>query len=246
MGRKKKEDERTCATCGRGPDKERCMDQEDCSKGDLWFPKEPDHQTHGERLSKGLDAIEKRHDELPSDCKISVNGGPAVPFPSLEATEQVTEMVKGHLEDQDGNPKVIRRSFIGKHVLEEFTDGMMSFDGGPRVSRETMKATVDAARVIKDGVSKATQLDLDMKPAEYPVDVEAEDYRVLTFECGSWTLKVREDRLESAAACNNITALVQRRLKASGDLYPLSEGEFDRWVQRFTKSLTNYVRTGCA
>lgn len=171
MGRKKKTEERTCATCGRGPDKDKCMDGEDCSRGDLWFPKEP---------------------ECDGDsCTVSVNGGPAVPFPSKEATEQVTEMVRGHVEKQ-------------------------------------------------------TQFDLDGKPAEYPVDVEAEEYTVLTFECGSWTLKVREDRLESAAACNNITALVQRRLKASGDLYPLSEGEFDRWVQRFTRSLTNYVRTGCS
>lgn len=172
MGRKKKvkTEERTCATCACGPIGD-VADCADCTDHDQWAPIEP---------------------ECDGDsCTVSVNGGTPVPFPSKEATEQVTEMVGEHLEKQ-------------------------------------------------------TQLDLDMKPAEYPVGVEEESYTVLTFECGSWTLKVREDRLEVAAACNNITALVQRRLKAGSELYPLSEGEFDRWVQRFTKSLTNYVRTGCA
>jgi hypothetical protein len=169
MAKKKKDElERTCDNCAYGPVSEEC---EDCEHLDQWFPKEP--SCDGD------------------SCKISVNGGPAVPFPSKEATEQVTGMVKEHVE-------------------------------------------------------KPRQLDLDMKPVEYPVDVAVEDCRVLTFECGSWTLKVREDRLEGAAACCNITALVQRRLKAASELYPLSEGEFDRWVQRFTRSLTNYVRTGCA
>lgn len=225
MARKKDEPERTCATCGRGPDKDKCMDGEDCSRGDLWFPKPP---------------------ECDGDsCKISVNGGPTVPFPSAEATEQVTEMVEKHLEDQGVLPKVIERRFIGKHILEEYADGTVSFDGSPRVTKESMKTIVEAAQVVK-GDKKSTQLDLDMKPAEYPVDVESEDYTILTFECGSWSLKVREDRLERAAEDDNILGLVQRRLKAGSELYPLSEGEFDRWVQRFTKSLTNYVRTGCA
>ena len=226
MGRKKKvkTEERTCATCACGPIGD-VADCADCTDHDQWAPIEP---------------------ECDGDsCKISVNGSPPVPFPSKESTEQVSEMVRGHLEDQDGNPKVIRRSFIGEHILEEYADGTVSFDGSPRVTKEAMKTIVEAAQVVK-GDKKSTQLDLDMKPAEYPVGVEEESYTVLTFECGSWTLKVREDRLESAAACNNITALVQRRLKAGSELYPLSEGEFDRWVQRFTKSLTNYVRTGCA
>lgn len=179
MARKKKDEpERTCATCGRGPDKDKCMDGEDCESGDLWFPKEP---------------------ECDGDsCKISVNGGPEVPFPSPEATEQVAEMMKGHPEDQGVIPK------------------------------------------------RPKQLDLDGKPAEFPIGVEAEAYTVLTFECGSWTLKVREDRLQKAAEDNNILGLVQKRLKAAGDLYPLSEGEFDRWVGRFTRSLEQFLRTGCA
>lgn len=141
----------------------------------------------------------------------------------------------------------------------------ISFNGGPEVPFPSKEALGEMAKfveghtpedpalpIIKKGLGlddvapRSTQLDLEGKPAEYPVGVEAEEYTVLTFECGSWTLKVREDRLERAAEDDNILGLVQRRLKASGDLYPLSEGEFDRWVQRFTRSLTNYVRTGCA
>jgi hypothetical protein len=86
MGRKKNDEERTCATCGRGPDKDECMDREDCSKGDLWFPKEPE-----------CDEIE---------CKVSVNGGPAVPFPSKAAEQVIGEMVGKHVQqlDLEGKP----------------------------------------------------------------------------------------------------------------------------------------------
>lgn len=191
MGRKKKDEmEMSCANCANGP--EPSDDCETCEGMDQWSPKGP--SCDGD------------------SCTVSVNGGPTVPFPSAEATEQVTEMVEKHLEN----------------------DGLI-------------KAAKDGLNELQAIRKKHNQqLDLEGKPAEYPVDVESEDYTVLTFECGSWSLKVREDRLEGAAACNNITALVQRRLKAGSELYPLSEGEFDRWVQRFTKSLTNYVRTGCA
>lgn len=227
MGRKKKVkmEERTCATCACGPIGD-VADCADCTDHDQWAPIEP---------------------ECDGDsCKVSANGGPAVPFPSKEATEQVTEMVGKHLEDQGVIPKdkVIARRFIGKHVLEEYEDGTVSFDGGPRVTKDKMKTMVEAVQIVKG--DKQTQLDLDMKPAEYPVGVEEESYTVLTFECGSWSLKVREDRLQRAAEDDNILGLVQRRLKAGSELYPLSEGEFDRWVQRFTRSLTSYVRTGCA
>ena len=224
MVRKKKDEtERTCATCGRGPDKDKCMDGEDCENGDLWFPTPP---------------------ECDGDsCKISVNGGPAVPFPSKEATEQVTEMVKEHLVPHGS--VVSERPFGNGHVLTEYADGWVSLDGSQPVTKEIMKGTLDFVESIK-GDKKPTQLDLSGKPAEYPVGVEEESYTVLTFECGSWTLKVREDRLQRAAEDDNVLGLVQRRLKAGSELYPLSEGEFDRWVQRFTRSLTNYVRTGCA
>jgi hypothetical protein len=242
MGRKKKvEDERTCANCRFGPEGQ-SDDCDECEDFDAWAPK----------------------GEPPCDddsCKISVNGGPEVPFPSPEATEQVTEMVKGHL--------VVKRNFVGKHVLEEYEDGTVSLDRGPHVTKEAMKTIIEAvqtlggdaamdmanaakaaleerAEVARKHAREMQQLDLEGKPAEYPVGVEAEEYTVLTFECGSWTLKVREDRLERVAEDDKILALVQRRLKASGDLYPLDEGAFDRWVQRFARSLTNYVRTGCA
>lgn len=78
MVRKKKtEEERTCDNCAYGPVSEEC---EDCEHLDQWSPKKP-----------ACDG---------DSCKVSVNGGPEVPFPSKEATEQVTEMVKEHLEDQ--------------------------------------------------------------------------------------------------------------------------------------------------
>lgn len=83
MGRKKKtEEERTCDNCAHGPVSEEC---EDCEHLDQWSPKEP--ACDGDR------------------CTVSVNGGPVVPFPSKEATEQVTGMVKEHLEDQGVIPK---------------------------------------------------------------------------------------------------------------------------------------------
>ncbi len=111
MVRKKKvkTEERTCATCGRGPDKDKCMDGEDCENGDLWFPKEEtkvDHKAHGERLSKGLDAIKERHDNLPGDCKISVNGGPEVPFPSKEALGEMAKFVEGHTPEDPALPLI--------------------------------------------------------------------------------------------------------------------------------------------
>ena len=89
MGRKKKTEGRTCATCGRGPDKDKCMDGEDCSRGDLWFPKEP---------------------ECDGDsCKISVNGGPAVPFPSKEALGEMAKFVEGHTPEDPALPLIKKR-----------------------------------------------------------------------------------------------------------------------------------------
>ena len=86
MGRKKNEPERTCATCGRGPDKDKCMDGEDCSHGDLWFPKEP-----------ACDG---------DSCTVSVNGGPAVPFPSKEALGEMAKFVEGHTPEDPALPLI--------------------------------------------------------------------------------------------------------------------------------------------
>ena len=255
MVRKKKDEpERTCATCGRGPDKDKCMDGEDCSRGGLWFPKEEtkvDHKAHGERLSKGLDAIKERHDNLPGDCKISVNGGPAVPFPSAEATEQVTEMVEKHLEDQGVKPKVIDRRFIGKHILEEFEDGTVSFDGGPRVTKADMKEVVDLVQVIK-GDKKPTQLDLEGKPLPEP-EVEDDDetevreftiYRSngLVFRIGTEALgKALEMKKKEGVndRKDRIKLLVQNRSKVNSGK-PLDP---DRW-DAGTKAIYERIMVG--
>jgi len=151
--KKKNEPERTCANCAYGPEGDRRdEDCDTCDDMDGWSPKE--QECNGD------------------SCTVSVNGAPAVPFPSPEATEQVTEMVEKHLEDQGVLPKVIERRFIGKHILEEYADGTVSFDGGPRVTKAAMKATVDAVQAIK-GEKKPTQLDLEGKPLPEP---EVEDY----------------------------------------------------------------------
>ena len=81
MGRKKDGPERTCATCGRGSNGATCEDADDCSKGDRWFPRNP---------------------ELDNDrCTVSVNGGPAVPF---ERVEEAFAKVKAGQLDLEGNP----------------------------------------------------------------------------------------------------------------------------------------------
>lgn len=149
MVRKKKtEEERTCDNCAYGPVGEEC---EDCEHLDQWSPKEP-----------ACDG---------DSCKISVNGGPAVPFPSTEATEQVTEMIGKHLVPHGS--VIGSRAFGNGHVLTEYADGKVSLDGAEPVSKETMKATLDLVQAIK-GDKKPTQLDLEGKPLPEP-DVEDDD-----------------------------------------------------------------------
>jgi hypothetical protein len=217
MGRKKKDEpERTCATCGRGPDKDKCMDGEDCEEWDPWSLKEPECDG--------------------GSCTVSVNGGPAVPFPSKEATEQVTEMVKNHLDTY--GRVVSERTFGDGHVLTEYADGKVSLDGSQPVTKEAMKATVDAVQAIK-GDRRPTQLDLEGKPLPEP-DVEDDDetevreftiYRSngLVFRIGTETLGKalelkKKDSIEDRK--NRIKLLVQNRSKViSGN--PLEPNRWD-------------------
>jgi hypothetical protein len=66
----------------------------------------------------------------------------------------------------------------------------------------------------------------------------------LLFEYNSWHIKVRDDKLNEASEDDDIRSLVQKRLKADSGMYPLSAGEFDRWVERFTKRLEKYAEKG--
>lgn len=87
MGRKKKvkTEERTCATCACGPIGD-VADCADCTDHDQWAPIEP---------------------ECDGDsCKISVNGGPAVPFPSKEALGEMAKFVEGHTPEDPALPLI--------------------------------------------------------------------------------------------------------------------------------------------
>lgn len=215
MGRKKKDEpERTCANCANGP--EPSDDCETCEGMDQWFPKGP---------------------ECDGDsCKISVNGGPAVPFPSPEATEQVTEMVLEHLESV---PKVVDRKFIGKHILEEYEDGTVSFDGSPRVTKEAMKATVYAASGIK-GDKWPKQLDLEGKPLPEPEVQEDESTETKTYALyysNGLKFRMGEEALDKALELkkkesvndrkDRIRLLVQNRAKVLNRLKPLDPDHWD-------------------
>jgi hypothetical protein len=96
---------------------------------------------------------------------------------------------------------------------------------------------IDRGELVSAVRKKMAQQDLEGKEAEYPIDIDSEDYTVLTFTCGSWTVKVREDVLEEARGLGQVKALVQRRLRATEDEYPLGSGVFDEWVERFTMRL---------
>ena len=160
-------DERSCATCAHYGEQDYC---EDCESKDLWNPKE-------------------------ESVTISVNGGPAVPFPSPEATEQVTEMVKGHL-DKAGVVPTVKRSFIGKHILEEFEDGTVSLDYGPRVTRESMQAVVDTVTAIK-GDGKPKQVDLDGNPLpEVSEDTEEETRTFIVLRHNAVTFRMSDEAYE--------------------------------------------------
>jgi len=106
---------------------------------------------------------------------------------------------------------------------------------------ESGPITMDELKKLPE---KVEQMDLHGKVAEYPVDVDSEDFTVLKFTCGSWSVKVREDKLNEASEDGDIQALVQKRLKAIADEYPLTAGQFDEWVERFTKRLEDYQLTG--
>ena len=99
----------------------------------------------------------------------------------------------------------------------------------------------EAKEQIGDVVKKHVQQDLEGKVAEFPIKMESEDYTVLEFTSGAWTLKVREDKLEEAYNDAEIETLAQRRLKGDASVYPLMPGEFDRWVERFVKALRAYA-----
>jgi hypothetical protein len=164
---------------------------------------------------------------------MSVNGGPEVPFPSKEADAEAAKVVEKHL------PKRIKSSPFGDngHVLHEYDDGRVQLDDGALTTRELMKDAIELAKKIKP-VPK--QLDLEGKEVQYPIDVESEEFTVLEFTCGGWSLKVRDDKLDEAKISDNVKALVQRRLKADSGTYPIAPGEFDRWVERFTDALEDY------
>ena len=84
MARKKDEPERTCANCANGP--EPSDDCETCEGMDQWSPKGP--SCDGD------------------SCKISVNGGPAVPFPSKEALGEMAKFVEGHTPEDPALPLI--------------------------------------------------------------------------------------------------------------------------------------------
>lgn len=216
MGRKKKtEVERTCDNCRSGPKGERL--ECDCENHEDWKP-----------------LIEEECDS--DSCEISVNGGPAVPFPSKEATERVTGVVKEHLVPHGS--VVSERTFGDGHVLTEYADGKVSLDGSEPVTKEAMKATVDAVQAIK-GDRRPTQLDLEGNPLPEP-DVEDDDetevreftiYRSngLVFRIGTETLgKALE--LKKKESVNDrkdrIKLLVQNRSKVISGNKPLDP---DRW-----------------
>ena len=228
MRREKKDEERTCDNCAWGPVGEEC---EDCEHLDQWSPKEP--ACDGDR------------------CTVSVNGGPAVPFPSKEATEQVTEMVEKHLEDQGVKPKVIDRRFIGKHILEEFEDGTVSFDGGPRVTKADMKEVVDLVQVIK-GDKKPTQLDLEGKPLPEPAvedDDETEVREFTIYRSNGLVFRIGTEALGKALEMkkkegvndrkDRIKLLVQNRSKVNSGK-PLDP---DRW-DAGTKAIYERIMVG--
>ena len=111
---------------------------------------------------------------------------------------------------------------------------------GNRVESKPM--TMDEFKKLPEMVTKAvrekmTQQDLEGKEVDYPIDVDSEEFTVLEFTCGSWSVKVRENKLEEAKGLGQVKALVQRRLRADEDEYPLPDGEFDIWVERFTKKI---------
>ena len=83
--KKKDEPERTCANCVFGP-RGRGNDCDICNDYDAWQPKEP---------------------ECDGDsCNISVNGGPAVPFPSKEALGEMAKFVEGHTPEDPALPLI--------------------------------------------------------------------------------------------------------------------------------------------
>jgi hypothetical protein len=222
MGRKKKVDERTCGNCRFGPEGP-SDDCEMCEDKDQWNPIEPT-----------CDGIE---------CKVSVNGSPAVPFPSKEATERVTEMVKNHL---DIYGRVVReRTFGDGHVLTEYADDKVSLDGSAPVSKEAMKVIMEGVKelgtdTVKKVVGAVKQLDLEGKPLPEP-DVEDDDetevreftiYRSngLVFRMGSEGLeKALEFRKKESVSDSKdrIKLLVQNRSKVMSGMRPLDPNRWD-------------------
>jgi hypothetical protein len=138
----------------------------------------------------------------------------------------------------------------------EISDEGVSIDGGKSLPPSVVNAAIDAVKSKRpknfkeevaselEGqglkVERDVQVDLEGNIAVYPMDVDAEDYTVLTFTCGSWYVKVREDKLQDAIGDCEVRGLVQKRLRAEKDEYPLPLGVFDRWVERFTKELEDY------
>ena len=212
MGRKKKDEpERTCATCDHGPERDACVNQDDCENGDLWYPKPP--------VCDG------------DSCKVSVNGGPAVPFPSKEATEQVTGMIKEHLVPHGS--VVSERTFGDGHVLTEYADGKVSLDGSEPVTKEAMKATVDAVQAIK-GEKAQKQLDLEGKPLPEPEVQEDESTEIKTYALyysNGLKFRMGEEALDKALELkktenvsdrkDRIRLLVQNRAKVLNSSKPL-------------------------
>jgi len=270
MAQKKKTEERTCDSCRFGPQGQ-SDDCDDCEDHDAWQPKEEaniDTKVHGERLIKGLDAINERHDNLPDDCKISVNGGPSVPFPSKEATEQVTEMVKEHLENSVVPAHMVHK--VGNHELREFEDDTFSLDGGPRVSRVIMKKTIEAAGVLggdnllaiaKAGVEELEnlrrknnrQLDLSGNPLPDPEVIEDESTETKTYALyysNGLKFRMGEEALDKALEHkkdegisdrkDRMKLLVQNRSKVISGNKPLDP---DRW-DAGTKAIYERIMVG--
>jgi len=179
-----------------------------------------------------------------------VNGGPAVPFPSKEAEEQMTEVVKKHLEDSGviSPDEVVKRSPVGDHVLVEYRDGKVSLDGGPKVSKDDMKTAINAAEIVKERpellsaieqiaedraeaarkhVREIQQLDLEMKPAQVRVDEEEmETVTYRKFDLGKFKAKIREDKIEETFGDEALMNMVRGKVKVATKSV-VNDGEWD-------------------
>jgi len=233
MGRKKKtEDERTCGTCRFGPEGQ-SDDCDECEDLDAWAPKS--------NYGTPTDALEELHDvECDGDCKISVNGGPAVPFPSKEAEEQVEEVVKNHL---DAYGRVVNeRKFGNGHILTEYADGKVSLDGNPPVSKDVMKTIMEGVKELgtetaKKVVGAVKQLDLEMKPAQvYVPEDEMETVTYRKFDLGKFMAKIRVDTIEGVSGDESLMRLCRSKVKVATKAL-VNDGDWDAACHALHKQL---------